>query len=108
MPDGEQEPVSVGPVGVLWLKPELVAVGDGENISDSQGLADVTLSLHLAHVEGSPPDALSCFLDPLNALRIDRRRGTCIDSGDHLGSLRQSDAQWMCDPPLMSYVAPVM
>jgi hypothetical protein len=73
--DGEQEAVALRPLGVLRAEPEQVAEQDGEHVGDAEGLADVALALHLAHVEGVAADAVGGVAEPGDAVGLVRHGG---------------------------------
>ena len=56
VPDRQQQAVAIRPVRIVRTESQLILVEDGEDVGDAEGLADVALTLHLAHVEGVPAD----------------------------------------------------
>ena len=75
MPDGEQEAVAVRPLRVLRAEPQHVAEQDGEHVGHAEGLADVALALHLAHVEGVAADPVGGVAEPGDAVGVGPRGG---------------------------------
>ena len=58
MPVRQQEAVARLPLGIVGLEVQRVSVGDGEDLGHAERLADVTLSLHFAHPQRIPADAV--------------------------------------------------
>src|SRR4051794_19012488 len=56
VPDRQQESVPALPVWVIGAVPQLVHVRHSEYVGDAERLADVSLALYLAHVQGVAPD----------------------------------------------------
>ena len=70
VPDREQQAVAIRPVRIVGTESQLILVEDGEDVGDAEGLADVALALHLAHVEGVPADPVGGLAQPSDPLGV--------------------------------------
>ena len=95
----EEKSVAALPLGIVGPKVQRVPVGHGEDLGHAERLADVTLSLHFAHPQRVPTDAVGAI-------------GKCGKLVRHLSSFDSQchearSGQWISIPPFTSSVTPV-